>query len=193
VIRTCVSKTNPGDYQRLEHEGNYVYIICRPSGVAVPTLPPLRSVEVLQSSLPQQSSSETSPLCAVLPHRRVCAGAQGVCVADMEYPQRVAFAIITKLLEDFTEQNGGKVSQDKADNCMPFPALDDALQRYQDPAAADKITRIQKDLEETKQVLAPPCPHCCSPHLAVFVEVVDERVLPLRCICSLTWVFDCCD
>jgi len=29
-----VSKTNPGDYQRLEHEGNYVYIICRPSGIA---------------------------------------------------------------------------------------------------------------------------------------------------------------
>mmetsp|Transcript_20574 Transcript_20574/g.49832 ORF Transcript_20574/g.49832 Transcript_20574/m.49832 type:complete len:204 (-) Transcript_20574:107-718(-) len=111
VIRTCVSKTNPGDYQRLEHEGNYVYIICRPSGIA------------------------------------------GVCVADMEYPQRVAFAILTKLLEDFSAEHGTKISQDKSDNCMAFPALDDALQRYQDPAAADKITKIQKDLEETKQVL----------------------------------------
>jgi hypothetical protein len=27
-----------------------------------------------------------------------------------------------------------------------------ALQQYQDPAAADKITKIQKELEETKQV-----------------------------------------
>ena len=48
--------------QRLEHEGNYIYIICRHNGLA------------------------------------------GVCMADTEYPQRVAFAIITKLLDDFQEQ-----------------------------------------------------------------------------------------
>ena len=36
---------------------------------------------------------------------------------------------------------------------MPFPPLEQALQKYQDPAEADKITKIQKDLEETKQVL----------------------------------------
>uniref|UniRef100_A0A7S0VF17 V-SNARE coiled-coil homology domain-containing protein n=1 Tax=Hemiselmis tepida TaxID=464990 RepID=A0A7S0VF17_9CRYP len=111
VIRTCVSKTNAGDYQRLEHEGNYIYIISKHTGIA------------------------------------------GVAVCDTEYPQRVAFAIINKLLEEFQEANGGKISQDKADNTMPFPPLDDALVKYQDPAEADKITRIQKDLEETKQVL----------------------------------------
>jgi hypothetical protein len=48
--------------QRLEHEGNYIYIICRHNGLA------------------------------------------GVCMADTEYPQRVAFAIITKCLDDFQEQ-----------------------------------------------------------------------------------------
>mmetsp|Transcript_4024 Transcript_4024/g.8144 ORF Transcript_4024/g.8144 Transcript_4024/m.8144 type:complete len:204 (+) Transcript_4024:250-861(+) len=111
VVRTCVAKTNPGDYQRLEHEGNYIYIICRHTGIA------------------------------------------GVCVADTEYPQRVAFAVVTKVLDDFWEECGGKVSQDKADNCMLFPPLEKALQEYQDPAQADKITKIQKDLEETKQVL----------------------------------------
>lgn len=111
VIRTCVSKTNPGDYQRLEHEGNYIYIICKHNGIA------------------------------------------GVCVADNEYPQRVAFGIITKLLEDFQEHYKGKISQDKHDNCMAFPPLDEAVTKYQDPAEADKISKIQKDLEETKQVL----------------------------------------
>ncbi len=33
-----------------------------------------------------------------------------------------------------------------------FQDLETALQQYQDPAAADKITKIQKELEETKQV-----------------------------------------
>jgi synaptobrevin family protein YKT6 len=111
VLRTCVSKTNSGDYQRLEHQGNYVYVISKPSGIA------------------------------------------GVCFTDQEYPQRVAFAILNKLLDEFSEKFGGKISQEKTDNCMPFPALDEALTKYQDPAEADKITKIQKDLEETKQVL----------------------------------------
>ncbi|EKX54690.1 Ykt6 protein [Guillardia theta CCMP2712] len=111
VLRTCVAKTNPGDYQRLEHEGNYIYIICRHNGIS------------------------------------------GVCITDSEYPQRVAFAIITKLLDDFTEANNGKWSEDKNDNCMSFPDLEQALVKYQDPAEADKITKIQRELEETKQVL----------------------------------------
>jgi hypothetical protein len=34
-----------------------------------------------------------------------------------------------------------------------------SVQQYQDPAAADKITKIQKELEETKQVLAPAPSH----------------------------------
>lgn len=51
-----------GRTQRLEHEGNYIYIICRHNGLA------------------------------------------GVCICDQEYPQRVAFAVTTKLLDDFQEQ-----------------------------------------------------------------------------------------
>jgi hypothetical protein len=71
--------------------------------------------------------------------------------------KKVAFAILNKLLDEFSEKFGGKISQEKTDNCMPFPALDEALTKYQDPAEADKITKIQKDLEETKQARL-PCP-----------------------------------
>ena len=67
------------------------------------------------------------------------------------FVKKVAFAILNKLLDEFSEKFGGKISQEKTDNCMPFPALDEALTKYQDPAEADKITKIQKDLEETKQ------------------------------------------
>ena len=51
-----------GAKQRLEHEGNYIYIICRHNGLA------------------------------------------GVAICDHEYPQRVAFAVTTKLLDDFQEK-----------------------------------------------------------------------------------------
>jgi len=36
---------------------------------------------------------------------------------------------------------------------MSFPAMDEYLQKYQDPSAADKITKIQNDLDETTQIL----------------------------------------
>mmetsp|Transcript_43174 Transcript_43174/g.115484 ORF Transcript_43174/g.115484 Transcript_43174/m.115484 type:complete len:147 (+) Transcript_43174:376-816(+) len=80
-------------------------------------------------------------------------GIAGVLISDKDYPQRVAFSIVTRLLDDFTEACKGKFSDDTGDNCMPFPPVEQALQRFQDPAEADKITKIQKDLEETKQVL----------------------------------------
>jgi synaptobrevin family protein YKT6 len=36
---------------------------------------------------------------------------------------------------------------------MAFPPLEEYLQKYQDPSSADKITKIQKDLDETTQIL----------------------------------------
>ena len=59
LVLLCLTR---GRAQRLEHEGNYIYIICRHNGLA------------------------------------------GVCICDQEYPQRVAFAVTTKLLDDFQEQ-----------------------------------------------------------------------------------------
>ena len=36
---------------------------------------------------------------------------------------------------------------------MILESLDGYLAKYQDPAAADKVTKIQKDLEDTTQIL----------------------------------------
>ena len=35
----------------------------------------------------------------------------------------------------------------------PYPPLEDYLVKYQDPASADKVTKIQNDLDETTQIL----------------------------------------
>lgn len=40
-----------------------------------------------------------------------------------------------------------------ADTKIACPALDKAIKEYQDPTKADKITKIQKDLDETIGVM----------------------------------------
>ena len=39
------------------------------------------------------------------------------------------------------------------DGKCPFGPLDTALVEYQDPAQADKITKIQKDLDDTMNIM----------------------------------------
>jgi synaptobrevin family protein YKT6 len=60
-------------------------------------------------------------------------GLAGVVVADAEYPTTAAFAIISKVLDDFMLQQG----QDdgwralEADSAMATPTLEEALRKYQ--------------------------------------------------------------
>lgn len=41
----------------------------------------------------------------------------------------------------------------KIDSEDALPILETAIQAYQDPAAADKLSKIQRDLDETKIIL----------------------------------------
>ena len=82
-------------------------------------------------------------------------GLGGTVTTDLEYPARVAFVLIGQMLEDFVAHVGGDdkwkgVTQPES---ITFPKLEEYLQKYQDPAAADKVTKIQKDLDETTQIL----------------------------------------
>jgi synaptobrevin family protein YKT6 len=65
----------------------------------------------------------------------------------------VAFVFGSKLLDDFTAQNEGWkdcTDDGKFDGWAP---LQEAITEYQDPAKADKITAIQKELDDTTQIL----------------------------------------
>eukprot|EP01083_Nonionella_stella_P280865 955671_1 len=86
-------------------------------------------------------------------------GLAGAVTTDLEYPSRVAFVLLTQVLDEFTNAHGnsweGKSSAGAASDeyTMEFPPLETYLVKYQDPAAADKVTRIQKDLDDTTQIL----------------------------------------
>ncbi|GAA98146.1 uncharacterized protein L969DRAFT_93243 [Mixia osmundae IAM 14324] len=69
----------------------------------------------------------------------------GVVVSDAEYPVRVAFSLLNKILDEFP--------QDKRTGPVAFPQLATYLQKYQDPKQADTIMKVQQELDETKIVL----------------------------------------
>ena len=65
----------------------------------------------------------------------------GLCACitcDAEYPPRVAFSLLTKLLEDFTAFLPGWISE-KRQEAIVWPQLEKDLAKYQDPANADQI------------------------------------------------------
>jgi synaptobrevin homolog YKT6 len=80
-------------------------------------------------------------------------GLVGIAFVDKDYPVRAGFCVVNKILDDFHQQAGDSWRGIKEDALIAMPVLEPALISYQDPAAADKLAKIQKDLDETKIIL----------------------------------------
>lgn len=79
-------------------------------------------------------------------------GLCGLVFANSAYPTRSAFSVINKVLDEYVKVKGDwqQVQTDMKD---PLQLLEDALEKYQDPHEADKLLKIQKELDETKIIL----------------------------------------
>lgn len=73
-------------------------------------------------------------------------------VADEEYPVRVAFSMITDLLNKYTkfDPSWNEATQDK--NAEP-DFLKEALEKFQNPKEADKVLKIQQTVDEIKSIM----------------------------------------
>lgn len=80
-------------------------------------------------------------------------GLGGTVTTDLGYPARVAFVLLGQVLEDFCAKHGDAWKTVTVPESMPFPEAETYLQKYQNPSEADKVTKIQKDLDETTQIL----------------------------------------
>lgn len=81
--------------------------------------------------------------------------ADGLCgcvTCDGEYPPRVAYSLLAKLFEDFIAFKPDWRSETRSE-ALVWPQLERDIVKYQDPSAADQIMRIQKNLDETRDVL----------------------------------------
>lgn len=82
-----------------------------------------------------------------------------VLVTDKDYPSRVAFNILQKVVMDFEEnyKNNSKeidrVTKDFELNDKYLEGLKKVVEESQDPVKVDKILQVKKDIEETKTIL----------------------------------------
>ncbi|KAL5547420.1 hypothetical protein UlMin_002651 [Ulmus minor] len=58
-----------------------------------------------------------------------------------------------KVIDEYQKQFGESWRTATADGTQSWPFLNDALAKYQDPAEADKLLKIQRELDETKIIL----------------------------------------
>lgn len=77
----------------------------------------------------------------------------GVLISDTEYPSRVAFTLLGKVLDDFLEEYPLHKLSSLEQKDIVFPKCGEYLEKYQNPAKADPMMKVQAELDETKIVL----------------------------------------
>uniref|UniRef100_A0A8V5HE65 Uncharacterized protein n=1 Tax=Melopsittacus undulatus TaxID=13146 RepID=A0A8V5HE65_MELUD len=89
-------------------------------------------------------------------------GLAGVVIADNEYPPRVCFTLLDKVLDEFSRQVSRAEWPSGSPSTIPYTALDGHLSKYQNPRDADPMTKVQAELDETKIILARKQNSCCA-------------------------------
>ncbi|KAF2633579.1 snare-like protein [Macroventuria anomochaeta] len=82
-------------------------------------------------------------------------GVCGIVITDDEYPTMVAHRVLSKIVDEFVSKypRTAYTNFTKGSPQLSFPELKQYISQYQDPAQADSIVKIQKELDETKIVL----------------------------------------
>jgi len=80
-------------------------------------------------------------------------GLSGCVVTDYEYPQRIAISLLKKIMDEFEKQTGDKWKVVEADQNLEPAFMASDMAEYQNPTQADKIARIQKYLDEIKEIM----------------------------------------
>ncbi|XP_045080953.1 synaptobrevin homolog YKT6-like [Coregonus clupeaformis] len=76
-----------------------------------------------------------------------------VVIADGEYPSRVCFTLLDKVLEEFSRQVSSIDWPSGSPATVHYTALDSYLAKYQNPREADAMSKVQAELDETKIIL----------------------------------------
>lgn len=73
-------------------------------------------------------------------------------VTDETYPERVIFTMMSQILRDFNEEWPDWSAQ-TTDTDVKTGALQRAFGKYQNPEEADKVMKIQRNLDDVKDVM----------------------------------------
>jgi synaptobrevin family protein YKT6 len=78
-------------------------------------------------------------------------GVSGMIISDKDYPSRVAFSLLNKIMDEFLVKFPADVWRKQ--DTIEYPELAEYLRKYQDPQQADNIMKVQKELDETTAIL----------------------------------------
>lgn len=76
-----------------------------------------------------------------------------VTASVRDYNSRIIFTMMSQLVEKFATEYKSEIAKINIDASLAFEPLNDAIVKYQNPVEADKITKIQKDLDETIDIV----------------------------------------
>ncbi|GAB5366435.1 hypothetical protein AAMO2058_001143400 [Amorphochlora amoebiformis] len=79
-------------------------------------------------------------------------GLSGIVVTDEEYPVRVAFSLITDILNKFSKEVP-KWVEITSDQPGAPKFMDVAIEKFQNPKEADKVLKIQQTVDEIKTIM----------------------------------------
>lgn len=76
-------------------------------------------------------------------------------LSSVSYPMRVAFGLINEAITLFQDKCAGQweALTDDAKGANMLPEGADLLKKYQNPLEADKLLKVQRDLDEVKDVM----------------------------------------
>lgn len=82
-------------------------------------------------------------------------GLGGCVLSGPDYPMRVAYQLISEVIRIFLEKMPGKWENVTADVDLAaqIPEMEALFKKFQNPEEADKITKIEKDLDDVKCVV----------------------------------------
>ena len=82
-------------------------------------------------------------------------GLSATAVCDMEYPEKAAMTLITKLLIAFKEKVDyvKLLKETTKDIQAPFPEMEKMLAEWQNPTQADKLLAIEKELTQVQDIM----------------------------------------
>ncbi|KAG0740453.1 hypothetical protein G6F16_005150 [Rhizopus arrhizus] len=76
-------------------------------------------------------------------------GLSGIIISDKDYPSRVAFSLLNKVVDEVLT----KYSHWNTADTIEYPELAQYIHKYQDPQQADNIMKVQKELDETTTIM----------------------------------------
>ena len=80
-------------------------------------------------------------------------GLAGAVLTDGDYPMRVAFQLLNEVMRRFEDKSPQAWRSPAQDTALEFKEGEELLNKFQRPEEADKITKIERELDEVRNIV----------------------------------------